>query len=224
MSSQSNPITLVQSAETQPNSLALARITELLTVNGKAPESPAEIVRLVAAHVRMNRELGGIIHDMTVANQAAWIEWQHGGGAEAAMEWIENGLAGPGMIPGESEDDIAEDDPILKDAQGYFDRYSTWSTGEHKPNDKFAVRIRAAKHDTAMLDFVEAHLVTIKSGNVPALVGDDIDKEFCVIQYHAEAPRERVIGYASTAREAIREAMRATDPQGDLFTEELGLE
>ena len=42
-----------------------------------------------------------IIHDMVVSNQAAWIEWQHGKGAEAAMTWVHNGLAGPGQIPDE---------------------------------------------------------------------------------------------------------------------------
>lgn len=40
-----------------------------------------------------------IVHNMVVANQSAWIEWKHGEGADAAMVWIENGLAGPGQIP-----------------------------------------------------------------------------------------------------------------------------
>jgi hypothetical protein len=39
------------------------------------------------------------IHNLVVADQSAWIEWKHGKGAEAAMEWIENGLRGPGHIP-----------------------------------------------------------------------------------------------------------------------------
>lgn len=59
-------------------------------------------------------ELQKIIHDMTVANQAAWIEWRHGKGAEAAMQWIENGLSGPGHIPSETE-------PYGTEAQAYFD-------------------------------------------------------------------------------------------------------
>lgn len=42
---------------------------------------------------------GEIIHNMVVGNQAAWIEWKHGKGAEAAMKWVHNGLAGPGNIP-----------------------------------------------------------------------------------------------------------------------------
>ena len=39
------------------------------------------------------------LHNVIVGNQSAWIEWQHGAGAEAAMTWIHNGLAGPGLIP-----------------------------------------------------------------------------------------------------------------------------
>lgn len=59
-------------------------------------------------------ELSKIIHNMTVAQQAAWIEWQHGAGAEAGMQWIENGLAGPGQIPDAGE-------PYGTEAQAYFD-------------------------------------------------------------------------------------------------------
>lgn len=59
-------------------------------------------------------ELSKIIHNMTVAQQAAWIEWQHGAGADAAMQWIENGLAGPGHVPD-------EDEPYGTEAQAYFD-------------------------------------------------------------------------------------------------------
>jgi hypothetical protein len=59
-------------------------------------------------------ELGKIIHNMVVAQQAAWIAWQHGDGAEAAMTWIHNGLAGPGQIPD-------EDAPYAKEAQAWYD-------------------------------------------------------------------------------------------------------
>lgn len=59
-------------------------------------------------------DLSKIIHDMVVAQQAAWIEWQHGNGAEAAMAWIQNGLVGPGHIPD-------EDEPYGKEAQAWFD-------------------------------------------------------------------------------------------------------
>ena len=43
-----------------------------------------------------------IMHNMIVANQAAYIE-HVAGNSDKAMEWIENGLFGPGHIP-ENED------------------------------------------------------------------------------------------------------------------------
>lgn len=39
------------------------------------------------------------LHNQIVAMQAAWIEWQHGKGAEEGMRWIHNTLCGPGLIP-----------------------------------------------------------------------------------------------------------------------------
>lgn len=60
------------------------------------------------------KEAYKIIHNMVVANQAAWIEWRHGEGAEAAMTWVHNGLVGPGHIPDENE-------PYGKEAQAYMD-------------------------------------------------------------------------------------------------------
>ena len=58
--------------------------------------------------------LAGVLHDHIAGNQAAWIEWQHGAGAEAAMKWIQNGLAGPGHIPD-------EDAPYGREPQAWFD-------------------------------------------------------------------------------------------------------
>lgn len=58
--------------------------------------------------------LANCLHDHITGNQAAWIEWKHGAGAEAAMGWIQNGLAGPGHIPD-------EDEPYGREAQAYFD-------------------------------------------------------------------------------------------------------
>lgn len=57
---------------------------------------------------------GSILQDQIVANQSAWIERQHGKGAEAALEWVHNGLAGPGQIPDEAQ-------PYSKEAQAWFD-------------------------------------------------------------------------------------------------------
>ena len=65
-------------------------------------------------------DYGCIIHDMVVSNQSAWIEWQHGGGADAGMRWIENGLWGPGRIPD-------EDEPFSKNANHWF------SANKHDP-------------------------------------------------------------------------------------------
>lgn len=44
--------------------------------------------------------------------RASVVEWQKGKGADAAMQWIWNGLAGPGELPPEEE----------TQAQAYFDR------------------------------------------------------------------------------------------------------
>lgn len=78
--------------------------------NQPADALDAEIAKLKKAY----QELGNMFHDQIVAQQAAWIEWQHGAGAEAGMQWIENGLCGPGHIPD-------EDEPYGTEAQAYFD-------------------------------------------------------------------------------------------------------
>jgi hypothetical protein len=62
--------------------------------------------------------MGRIMHNNTVAMQAAWIEWVHGDGAESAMQWIENTLDGPDLIPD-------EDEPHSRDSQAYFDANKT---------------------------------------------------------------------------------------------------
>lgn len=53
-------------------------------------------------------------HDLIVTMQAALIEWKHGKGAEAALQWIVNTLSGPGLLP-------SPDEPYGKDAQAYHD-------------------------------------------------------------------------------------------------------
>lgn len=56
--------------------------------------------------------------------QAAVIEYQHGGGAEGAMEWIINTLAQPGNMPDKAE----------MNAQAYFDRESEKLDENHQRN------------------------------------------------------------------------------------------
>lgn len=80
------------------------------------PEAPAadaldaELKKVKQAYT----ELASMFHDQVVAQQAAWIEWQHGKGAEEGMRWIENGLCGPGHIPDEEA-------PYGTEAQAWFD-------------------------------------------------------------------------------------------------------
>lgn len=76
----------------------------------QAAQQDAQIAKLTTAYA----ELSKMFHDQIVAQQSAWIEWQHGEGAEAAMGWIENGLCGPGHIPD-------EDAPYGKEAQSWYD-------------------------------------------------------------------------------------------------------
>lgn len=53
-------------------------------------------------------------HDALVTMQCALIEWKHGKGAEAGLQWLVNTLAGPGLLP-------SPDEPWGKDAQRYHD-------------------------------------------------------------------------------------------------------
>jgi len=52
-----------------------------------------------------------IIHNMVVANQSAYIA-HAAGKTDNAMDWIENGLEGPGHLP---------DNPDKKTAQQWYD-------------------------------------------------------------------------------------------------------
>lgn len=88
-------------------------IRALKEANAATPaqaQEDAQIAKLTTAYT----ELSNMFLDQIVAQQAAWIEWQHGEGAEAAMGWIENGLCGPGHIPD-------EDAPYGKEAQAWYD-------------------------------------------------------------------------------------------------------
>lgn len=197
----------VMRAITEGAAATLAQVSKVLAVNGKEPLDAADIIRRVTVSTRMNRELGSIIHDLTVANQAAWIEWKHGDGAEAGMQWVENGLAGPGMIPGEDDDD--GDNPLLKNAQDYFDRHSSWHIpAEGTPDGTVAGKMAAAKNDRELLDFVEAQRTPLDySLNIGG-------QAVCLV---SKSDYSKVIGCAPTVREALRAAVRALDPQADLF-------
>lgn len=78
----------------------------------KQNETQQEIERLKQVVNMVAR----INQDNCVAMQAAFIEWQHGGGAEAAMKWIANTLWGPGLIPDPEE-------PYGTEAQAWFDSH-----------------------------------------------------------------------------------------------------
>ena len=59
------------------------------------------------------KQLARMYEDLIVGNQSAWIEWKNGKGAKAGMQWIENSLSGPSLIPSDNE-------PYFKDPQLYF--------------------------------------------------------------------------------------------------------
>ena len=112
------------------NSLSLSKIAEIAEQEGLPRIGYAELAADMHASVDIASErdqgygaagatenhsmLNNFFHDMLVGQQAAWIEWQHGAGAEAGMKWIHNGLAGPGLIP-------PEDAAWAKEPQAFFD-------------------------------------------------------------------------------------------------------
>ncbi|HEP6431532.1 TPA: hypothetical protein VDB83_005864 [Burkholderia cenocepacia] len=69
----------------------------LLAAHPGQPEPRAEVTDDKTA--RLIKTLSEIVHDQTVAMQSAIIEWQHGNGAEAGLNWIANTLEGPGHFP-----------------------------------------------------------------------------------------------------------------------------
>lgn len=58
-----------------------------------------------------------IMNDLLVSNQAAWIEWQRGAGAEEAMVWVRNTLLGVGVPD--------EDQPWAKEPQAWYSANKT---------------------------------------------------------------------------------------------------
>src|SRR5690606_24597574 len=77
------------------------------------------------------------------AMQAAWIEWRRGRGADAAMQWIENTLIGPGLIPGDDE----------SDAQAFFDR-AVAEIENHQIRHAAALRSEAQGGEADALDLI----------------------------------------------------------------------
>lgn len=85
-------------------------------------DDPAVVSSLIAelktsrdnyeAAVMRIKELDLLFGRYLTGMRAAVIEWQNGKGAEAGMEWIWNGLVGPGELPPKDE----------TQAQAYFDR------------------------------------------------------------------------------------------------------
>ncbi|AVD89634.1 ead/Ea22-like family protein [Pseudomonas sp. SWI44] len=80
-----------------------------------AAASPASILELLDENeaLRMQvKEIDLLFGRYLLGMRAAVVEWQQGKGADAAMQWIWNGLRGPGELPPEVE----------TQAQAYFDR------------------------------------------------------------------------------------------------------
>lgn len=80
-----------------------------------AAASPSTVLALLdeIQDLRMLvKEMDLMFGRVLLGMRGAVIEWQHGHGADAGMQWIWNGLRGPGELPPEEE----------TQAQAYFDR------------------------------------------------------------------------------------------------------
>jgi hypothetical protein len=69
------------------------------TLSQRVREPKRDAARNEVKSAELTRMMSNIIHDQTVAMQAALIEWRHGKGADAALQWIVNTLRGPGHLP-----------------------------------------------------------------------------------------------------------------------------
>ena len=112
-----------------------------------APVASDERAQETDRRKRLTFTLSQCIHNMVVAEQSAWIEWKHGKGAEVAMEWIENGLMGPGHLP--------EHDGLT--AQEYFnanvdERMEPPAAAPLPPAATSARELTDAQIDAAMLE------------------------------------------------------------------------
>jgi len=80
---------------------------------------PAEETRVQQVE-RLLGERTKSMEELLVVMQAVLIEWKHGRGADAALQWVVNTLAGPGLLPD-------ADAPYGREAQMWFN--------EHSPNN-----------------------------------------------------------------------------------------
>lgn len=158
-----------------------------------------EVIRQQHQH---NIILGSALHNNGVAMQAAWIEWQHGAGAEEAMDWIHNTLCGPGLIPDEEE-------PHGTNAQAYFDANVCDRGGETTRMEKLTTQHpddAAVDHFAiAMKKKLEQARAKGRSGwqtcppaDLSRLLREHVDKgdprdvgNFCAFLWALEAPIEK---------------------------------
>lgn len=89
-----------------------AGVVELLEQISQLQGENAALCQAVKHSAMRIKELDLLFGRYLLGMRSAVIELEHGQGAEAAMKWIVNGLAGPG--------EFAPDDAT--DAQAYFDR------------------------------------------------------------------------------------------------------
>ncbi|GEM_PF-1697583 len=82
-----------------PTDVERAMEAEIAELRGAQQDGDAQLDKMWKARFM----IGQALHNVMVGNQSAWIEWKHGAGAESAMQWIENGLIGPGLIPSGTE-------------------------------------------------------------------------------------------------------------------------
>lgn len=76
---------------------ARAEVTNARTALATAEQLLVERDKTIAQLDRRISFDAKIVTDLLVGNQAAWIEWQRGAGAEEAMVWVQNSLMGVGV-------------------------------------------------------------------------------------------------------------------------------
>jgi len=90
-----NPEQALEAFCVMMDSVRAERASRIAELEAQVAELRADREKMWKARFMISQAL----HNVMVGNQSAWIEWQHGAGAEEAMNWIHNGLVGPGLIP-----------------------------------------------------------------------------------------------------------------------------